>query len=29
MGDLLDHLHDNGIDPGMVVGERMISAQAI
>ncbi|UCE20166.1 MAG: T9SS type A sorting domain-containing protein [Gemmatimonadota bacterium] len=20
-GDLLDHLHDNGIDPGMVVGE--------
>ena len=21
MGDLLDHLHDNGIDPGMVVGE--------
>lgn len=21
MGDLLDHLHDNGINPGMVVGE--------
>jgi alpha-amylase len=21
MGDLLDHLHDNGIDPGMIVGE--------
>ncbi len=21
VGDLLDHLHDNGIDPGMVVGE--------